>query len=168
LRMFVIVRLHERHFTSGRGRPRWRWSRRGWARRRVPRVPSSDPVRLQARDPSHGFQKTEPVAPTNPFLILLSRIRECLLDASPVFPRGLSPGGAAVSSPGREPRVPGGRGETSPSPEGATDALPPALSPLRGSDVGAAWPVPGLAPWATNCRPSGAERQTNTCSYVNP
>jgi hypothetical protein len=24
LRMFVIVRLHERHFTSGRGRPRWR------------------------------------------------------------------------------------------------------------------------------------------------
>jgi hypothetical protein len=33
------------------------------------------------------------------FLILLSRIRECLLDASPVFPRGLSPGGAAVRAP---------------------------------------------------------------------
>ena len=96
------------------------------------------------------------------FVVLRSRIREHLLDATLEFPIGLSPGGAAVNSPGREPWVLGGRGETSPSPGGATEASGPALSPLRGSGVGVPWPVPGLTPWAIYCRPSGAKKQTST------
>src|SRR5205823_7670573 len=64
----------------------------------------------------------------------------------------LSPGGASVGSQGWSAAQTLGHGPTSsPALEGRQS-----LSPLRGSGPGAAG-VQGLAPLATDCRPSGAE-----------
>ncbi len=76
---------------------------------------------------------------------------------------GLSPEGAAVNSPGRQPWVERGVSTTLRSPAGATDGnrwpVGPSVAPsgLSEEDHVAVSSSPGLTPWAIHCRPFGAK-----------
>ena len=81
-----------------------------------------------------------------------------------------SPGGAAVSSPGLQPRVSGGKSNPLPlgsSSEGVADTIISVLTvssvvcrPSGAGDFQHLGLIPGLKPWATDRRPSGAEKRT--------